>query len=256
MADPSAGLNLKKWHQRYLQQAHWTQAIRQNLFAKAGLSAGDRVLEVGSGTGAVLSQLAAEAQYRLAGIDLDHRSLLFAQEEDESFDLAQADGHWLPFADGTFAATCCHYVLLWVKDPARVLAELHRVTRPGGCVIALAEPDHAARIDYPPPLDQLGELQTKSLREQGANIAMGRKLSMLFRQSGLENIETGILSAEWTGETSAKPDQTEWMTIRSDLQQALSEPELSRYEDVDRIARERGIRVLFIPTFYAIGFVL
>jgi len=41
--------------------------------------------------------------------------------------------------------------------------------KPGGTVIALAEPDHLARIDHPKELWKLAELQTQALIKQGAN---------------------------------------------------------------------------------------
>ena len=46
------------------------------------------------------------------------------------------DGHDLPFADATFDAVVCQAVLEHVLDPPRVVAEIHRVLRPGGLVYA------------------------------------------------------------------------------------------------------------------------
>ncbi len=176
MPNSKAELSLADWHQRYLQQAEWTAEIRRHLFEKAGLKPGNRVLEVGCGTGAVLSRIATENDFTLTGIDIDYAGLDFTQKQNSKFNLAQADGHLLPFADGLFDIVYCHYLLLWVTNPLRVLAEMKRVTRPGGAVIALAEPDHAARIDFPPPLDELGRLQTAALASQGAEVSIGRRV--------------------------------------------------------------------------------
>ncbi len=246
-------MSLADWHQRYLQQSQWTQAIRRHLLTESDIHPSDRILEVGSGTGAVLTQVAAEYDSRTFGIDINIRSLDFSRKKNPDFILAQADGHHLPFQDNAFAISYCHYLLMWVEDPLAVLGEMQRVTRPGGSVIALAESDYAARIDYPPPLDRLGELQTHSLVSQGVDIRMGRQLGNLFNQAGLDEIETGVLGARWHGESAANVDKTEWATLRSDLEGVLTETELDYYQKVDTQAREKAERVLFIPTFYAIG---
>lgn len=253
MSDSKSGLSLSAWHQRYIQQAQWTAEIRRHLFQNTGLKTGSQMLEVGCGTGAVLSQIADEMDLSLTGIDIDLVSLEFAQKSNKTFKLAQADGHLLPFADGLFDAVYCHYLLLWVTSPARVLAEMKRVTRPGGTVIALAEPDHAARIDYPPPLDELGRQQTAALAAQGADTTIGRRINTLYHQIGFTNIITGILGAQW-GQTDQQNSE-EWAVLQSDLQGSLSEDELEAFRAVDRNAWDEGERVMFIPTFYTIGWV-
>ena len=45
------------WHSRYLQQAAWTRELRTYVFEQAGISSANRILEVGCGTGAILSGL-------------------------------------------------------------------------------------------------------------------------------------------------------------------------------------------------------
>lgn len=248
-------LDLERWHQRYVQQSIWTAAIRDYLFGKIALSASDALLEVGSGTAAVLSQLAFQRTQRLFGVDILLPPLRFAQKINKDFRLVQADGFHLPFPQDSFAVSYCHYLLLWVAHPNEILAEMRRVTRPGGCLIALAEPDHEARIDYPPPMDMLGKQQTLALRAQGADTAIGRKLSSLFHQAGLGKIETGIFSAAWSGAPNQSMDPTEWDMIRADLADQFTADQLSDLEENDREASASGERVLFIPTFYAAGIV-
>jgi len=251
----SVGLSLEQWHQRYLQQARWTQDIRQNLFNQTRTTIGSRILEIGSGTGALLQSLAQEGYEHLTGIDINRPGLRYSQEINPLFTLAQADGYDLPFADKTFAVTCCHYLLLWIEKPAQILAEMSRVTHSGGCVIALAEPDHQARIDHPSPLDKLGTYQIQALQAQGADTAMGRKLGQQFHEAGLQSIKTGIIGARWSNMSSRKPDETEWMTLRADLTGFITEEELRKFEALEKKAWDAGERVLFVPTFFAIGFV-
>jgi len=246
-------MTLADWHMRYLQQSQWTQDIRRQIFANARLEPDDCVLEVGVGTGAVLSRIAADYDCVLAGIDIDYQSLRFAQSILPICTLTQADAHILPFPDDKFSLTYCHYLLMWVDDPIQALAEMQRVTRPGGFMIALAESDYSARIDFPPPLDILGRLQTDALQAQGADIRMGRKLGGLFHKAGFSDIEVGLLGARWETDQSQDDDETEWMTLFSDLGERLSAQELTEYQQADEWAGRAGSRVLFIPTFYAVG---
>ena len=246
-------LSLADWHGRYTQQGKWTEDIRRHLFAKAQLDYDDTILEVGSGTGAILDLLDREGYHQLYGIDIKYPSLAFSMSRNVSYHLAQGDGYRLPFAGDSFSLTYCHYLLLWLANPAAMLTELARVTQPGGWLLALAEPDHQARIDYPPPLDTLGELQTQALAAQGVDVQQGRKLGALFQAVGLTEVETGILGAQWKAEKASEVDETEWLTLQADLAERLTTKRLTDYRDAEERARQQGSRVLFIPTFYAIG---
>jgi len=248
-------LTLADWHARFQQQAGWTAEIRRHLFEQAGLTPGSKILEVGCGTGAVMGAITEEFDFNLTGVDLDRPSLYFAQSENPEFQLTQADGHRLPFGDDSFDAVYCHYLLLWVNDPAQVMSEMKRVTRSGGAVIALAEPDYAGRIDYPPPLDELGRLQTESLAQQGARVKVGATLGQLFRQTGLINSFTQPLD-DSTNPGFNQNNPLEWQVILSDLKNRLSEVELAEFELFDQDARANGKRIMIIPTYYAIGWVI
>ena len=240
------------WHLRYRQQARWTADVRNYLIKKTSLKPGGSVLEVGMGTGAVLSTITKEQSIHPFGVDLNRSSLDYAEGIHSAFRLIQGDGHRLPFPDDIFDLTYCHYLLLWVDDPTQILREMLRVTRSGGFVIALAEPDHASRIDYPPPLDHLGRLQTEALADQGVDITLGRKLKAFFTTTGFSEVETGLLGAQWT-EAALTPEETEWGMVQSDLGARISEAQLAEYQQINQAAYRNGERVLFIPTFYAIG---
>jgi SAM-dependent methyltransferase len=246
-------LSVADWHQRYTQQGEWTQNIRRHLFAKAQLNYNDLILEIGSGTGAILDLLNREGYRQLYGIDINYPNLVFSQGRNASYYLTQADGYRLPFYENSFALSFCHYLLLWLDNPSAMLTEMVRVTRPGGCILALAEPDHQARIDYPPPLDTLGSLQTKALAAQGVDVQLGRKLGALFQEVGLTEVDIGILGAQWNPASISEVDETEWLTLQADLVGKLPEMRLANYREVEETSRTQGERILFIPTFYAIG---
>ena len=248
-------LSLADWHERYKQQAQWSQNVRQYLFEQITTGPGDKILEVGSGTGAVSDLLSNETGGQVYGIDIDFPSLLFSKKAYAQLNLSAADGFHLPFADKVFRITYCHYLLLWVQNPLAILKEMARVTQPGGYVVALSEPDYKARIDYPKPLDKLGQQQTQALKDQGVDTQIGRKLGRLFRQAGLREITVGILGARWNMSQSHAINEKEWMMIRSDLSDDLTPEILECYRMSEIKAGELGERVLFIPTFYASGVV-
>ena len=83
---------------------------------------------------------------------------------------------------------------------------------------------------------------------------MGRLLGQSFKEAGLELAVNGLLGAEWTAPRQT-PDSLEWETIRSDLMGMVNEAQLAKYQAADRAAWENGTRVLFVPTFYAMGIV-
>lgn len=247
------GLSRQEWHQRYCAQALWTSHIRQHIIESLNPLPSEPILEIGSGTSAILKTLLSEGYFNLSGIDIDYPSLAFSLAAQDPFHLAQADGMHLPFSSHIFGVTFCHYLLMWVNNPLQILHEMRRVTRRNGWVLALAEPDHQARIDYPPPLDELGEHQTQALRNQGVDVEMGRKLRLLFHQVGLVDVEVGILGAQWDSEFDPTGDPTEWIMIKADLQDQINNNKLTEYQNLDRQSRQSGERILFIPTFYALG---
>ena len=239
------------WHARYTQQAGWTAQTRRYLYEKAGLAKTTRVLEPGCGTGAVLADCPAGA---LHGLDWDAQHLQVAQHTVPRARLVRANAVALPYASASLDACQTHYFLLWV-DAARVMAEMRRVTRPGGVILALAEPDYGARIDCPAELAELGRLQGSALESQGADPRMGRKLASLFTAAGLQQVATGVMGGEWSARQLEDGWDLEWAALEADLAGSLPPKRLVELRRIDAAAWQHGERILFVPTFYAIGWV-
>jgi SAM-dependent methyltransferase len=239
------------WHNRFLQQAAWTKDIRRYLFEHAGLKQATRVLEVGCGTGAILADLVTPAT--VCGLDLDPARVSEARTRVPLAKLMCGDALALPFPGGVFEITFCHFLLLWVRDPLQALREMRRVTRPGGAVLALAEPDYCSRVDKPAALVQLGRLQTESLRQQGADPGVGKNLGELFTRSGILLAETGTLGEGGALLPSRAEREMEWEVLEADLQGRVPASELGRLKRLDEQAWERGERVLQVPTHFAWG---
>ena len=243
-----------KWHKRYKQQAGWTKQIRTYLYERAGFIYSKRILDVGCGTGVLESELASTTDALIFGIDIDPVSLKFAKDRSPKALYARGDANLLPYGKFTFDITFCHFLLLWVTNPGKVCDEMVRVTSPGGAVILFAEPDYGGRIDYPPDLEQVGELQVQSLRNQGADPFMGRKLAGLLSSSGLREIEYGVLGGQWELSNRSDEPNSEWEIISADLAHIDVDPLLvERLRDIETSAWRTNNRILYVSTFYAWG---
>jgi SAM-dependent methyltransferase len=242
-------------HQRFLQQASWTRAIRQRAFSRFRLAGMQRIVEVGSGTGAIASELHRASPGSVVALDCDPAANAFARDFCQGVICVTGLAEQLPFPPDSFDLSCCHFLLLWVANPLGVLLEMKRVTRPGGGVLCLAEPDYGARIDYPEGLAELGALQEEALRAQGACTRMGRRLRALLHQAGLKDVQAGVLGGEWADADAALdgPTDLEWQTLADDLSGRVPAGKMhSLAAEFTRAQADRS-RVLFVPTFYGWG---
>ncbi|MGC4086429.1 MAG: methyltransferase domain-containing protein [Polyangiaceae bacterium] len=94
---------------------------------------GRDVLEVGCGTGLLLRRIALFAK-NARGVDLSPGMLALAKER--GLDVVEGSATALPFPEHSFDVACSFKVLAHVREIETALAEMARVTRPGGHVIA------------------------------------------------------------------------------------------------------------------------
>jgi len=116
---------------------------------------GDRVLDVGCGTGQVMGKL-AEAGYLAYGVDVSEPNIARARQFSDRCQVY--DGRHLPFDDGYFASVGALNVLEHVEEPELFLTELVRVTAPGGKVV-VSSPNFFRVLgirDYHPRMRGLG----------------------------------------------------------------------------------------------------
>ena len=238
------------WHQRYAQQATWTRDLRAYLFEQAGLADAQGVLEVGCGTGAILHELVTPAS--LHGLDINPSSLKECRVHAPKALLVEGNALSLPYPNESFDIVYCHFLLLWVRDPLQALLEMKRVTKPGGHVIAFAEPDYSQRIDRPDELIPLGRWQAESLKRQGADPGFGARLAESFFEAGIRINETGTIQGV---DRAPSPEEweMEWAVIESDLAGTVPAADIQNMKRLDQQARARGVRVLHVPTYFAWG---
>jgi SAM-dependent methyltransferase len=143
---------------RYLEQVSRSlQRVADGAIALMSPMEGRSVLEVGCGNGVFLPRLAQGVGSKGRVVGIDHSAAFVEEARDRVTNaglsavvtVQQADAYALPFADATFDLAHCERVLMHLEQPSSALAEMRRVVRPGGWIVAV-EPDWGGiRIDHP-----------------------------------------------------------------------------------------------------------
>jgi SAM-dependent methyltransferase len=121
------------------QMGRWSRRLAPQLIRFGGLSDQERVLDVGCGTGSLAFSLPEIADVAVVtGVDQAEVYVVHARRQtaDLRFTFEQADARALPFPDNSFDRAFSLLVLQFIAEPARAVAEMQRVVRPGGTVTA------------------------------------------------------------------------------------------------------------------------
>lgn len=125
----------------------------------AEVGPGDRVLDVACGTG-VVARAAAERvapDGTTTGVDLNPAMLAVARRIAPEIDWRQGDVAALPFSDDAFDVVACQAAIFFFPDPGGALAEMGRVTRPGGRVVVQAFSSLPVQPAYGPLVDVVAQ---------------------------------------------------------------------------------------------------
>lgn len=198
-----------KWDEMY---ASDTDALDEHFFrlrreytldyVRRHYGAEHRLLDLGCGAGPVISQLRAEG-FRCSGVDYSTDMLKLARTRITGCGaaetlLAQSDARALPFRDTEFDFIVCLGVISYLQEYSGLLAEIHRLLKPGGqSIITFRNKYNPVLSD---PVAAVAHAARSMLgRNGGDDDSIGRFLSPSRVQRDLEAADLEILAFQGIG---------------------------------------------------------
>src|SRR3954447_693521 len=154
----------------------------------AGVQAGERVLDVGCGPGALTAELVLRGA-QVSAVDPSPQFVAAAQERYPDADVRQSSAESLPFGDGEFDAALAQLVVHFMPERGGGLAEMRRVTRPGGVVVASVWDMVGGAAPLTPFWRAARERDPSTEGEADRAGAGEGQLPGLFAQAGLRDVE-------------------------------------------------------------------
>jgi SAM-dependent methyltransferase len=190
---------------KHLRERWWDDEFTEFLAETLKPRPGNRILDVGCGEGLAEVSIGRLqiSQIRLTGVDLvpskviEARQAIAAHNQRAAF--AGGDARRLPFGDQVFDSIFCVAVLQHVGDVGAAVAEIARVARKNGRVVAV-EPDNSARYFFSSVASGEGACTAArrlfaalaDSRSDAADPAVGPKLPVLFDAHGIEPLDVRL----------------------------------------------------------------
>ena len=171
----------------------WSRRLAPLFVKFAGVGDGERMLDVGSGTGPLALVIAGETrQSEVVGIDPSRSYVDFANQRtsDPRIKFQVGDAQKLDFPSGTFDRCLSLLVMNFIPDARKAMTEMCRVTKPGGwvaaCVWDYSDGMKMLRIFW----DAVGAIDPANPHDE-SNMPLCRKgqLAALWREVGLKDVE-------------------------------------------------------------------
>ncbi len=160
-----------------------------------------RWLDIGCGNGAFTDMLVERCDpVAVNGIDPSPEQIAFARQRLASdsvrFDIGDAMA--LPYADDAFDAAVMALVIFFVPDPAKSVAEMARVVKPGGSVSAYAWDILGGGFPFTALQDEMAAFGPPPIWPPSVEAARIETMQALWAAAGLERIETRVIAIERT----------------------------------------------------------
>jgi SAM-dependent methyltransferase len=159
------------------------------------LAPGQRALDVGCGPGALTAVLAASLGAGLvSAVDPSESFVAAVRERLPGVDARPGAAEALPWPDGSFDCVAAQLVVHFMADPLAGIAEMARVTRPGGTVAATVWDFADGTAPLSPFWRAALEADPAAPGEASRPGAADGQLASLLRQAGLTGVESGVLT--------------------------------------------------------------
>jgi SAM-dependent methyltransferase len=163
----------------------------------AGIEAGQRVLDVGCGPGALTTELVRRVgAENVAAADPAPQFVDAVRERLPGVDARVASAEKLPFADAEFDASLSQLVLHFVTDADATAREMRRVVRPGGTVAACVWDFTGGMRMLRTFWDAATELRPDAPDESQRPFGRDGEIRDLFERAGLRDVQSGALQVE------------------------------------------------------------
>jgi ubiquinone/menaquinone biosynthesis C-methylase UbiE len=180
----------------------YSSQLAAQLADLAGVEAGQRAVDVGSGPGALTAELVRRlGASAVAAADPSEPFVAAARERHPGVHVRLAAAEDLPFADDAFDVAIAQLVVHFMADPVAGLREMARVTRPGGVVAACVWDFGGGRGPISPYWDAARALDPDVRDESELAGARAGHLAELVATAGLRDVATAELSATVAYET-------------------------------------------------------
>ncbi len=170
----------------------WSRRLAPLLIRFGGLNDGDRVLDMGCGTGSLTFALPDFANITsVTGIDLTEAYVAAARAHNTDprikFDLGDACA--LPYADASFDRAFSSLVLHFIQDAGKAVREMCRVVRPGGTVTAAVWDNYGGQLFTRMLWDVAGVLDPTLERAYFRPLNGPDDMAVMWRDLGLRDVE-------------------------------------------------------------------
>jgi SAM-dependent methyltransferase len=181
----------------------WSRLVGEVFLDWLAPPAGGRWIDVGCGNGAFTELIVQRcAPSTVLGIDPAEAQIAYAvkrfEDKAASVRFEWGDAMALPCADANFDAAAMALVIFFIPDPARSVAEMARVVRPGGSVSAYAWDLDGAGFPFAAMHEEMKALGVSPLGPPSPEAARLDALAALWRDAGLVDVDTREIAVQRT----------------------------------------------------------
>src|SRR3954469_23491706 len=179
----------------------WSRLVGDIFLDWLAPAPGLRWIDIGCGSG-MFTELIIDrcAPTEVQGVDPSEGQLAFARTRAAArlAQFQQGDAMALPFAGNTFDAAFMALVIFFVPEPAKGVAEMARVVRPGGTVASYAWDWSGGGFPLDALLREMRAMGIDALRPPSAEASRMDVMRGLWIDAGLESVETHVINVKRT----------------------------------------------------------